>query len=139
MIRGLMRDEEWAYFEPFLIQKRGRPPQDHRKVLDAVFWIMRTGAPWRDLPAELGDWNAVWRQFRRWAEYGVWDAILEAVGGSGVSDTALQMIDATIVRAHHCAAGGKGGREEMRLAAPEAGSRPRSTLEPTPTGCRSAW
>src|SRR5579863_8599748 len=132
-----MRDEEWAYFEPFLVQKRGRPPRDHRKVLDAVFWIMRTGAPWRDLPGELGDWNAVWRQFRRWAGSGVWDAILEALGASEVSDTALQMIDATIIRAHHCAAGGKGGFKGTRSAARAAGSRPRSTPGPSPTVFRS--
>jgi transposase len=134
-----MTDEEWAYFEPFLIQRRGRPARDHRKVLDAVFWMMRTGAPWRDLPAELGEWNSVWRQFRRWADSGVWDAILEALGGSAVSDTALQMIDATIIRAHHCAAGGKGGFRETRSAARAAGSRPRSTRAPTPPDCRSAW
>ena len=112
MIWGRMSDAEWAYFEPFLVRGRGRPPRDHRKVLDGIFWLMRTGAPWRDLPAELGDWNAVFRQFRRWADSGVWDLILEALGGSEVSDTALQMIDATIIRAHHCAAGGKGEREE---------------------------
>ena len=50
MIRGLMTDDEWAYFEPFLIHRGGgRPPRNHRRVLDAVFWLMRTGAPWRDL------------------------------------------------------------------------------------------
>ena len=104
-----MTDEEWAYFEPFLVCGRGRPPRSHRRVLDGIFWIMRTGAPWRDLPAEFGNWNAVWRQFRRWADSGIWDLVLEALAGSAASDTTLQMIDATIVRAHHCAAGGKGG------------------------------
>ena len=127
MIRGLMADEEWAFFEAFLIPETGRPPGDHRRKLDAIFWVMRTGAPWRDLPEELGDWNAVFRQFRRWADSGVFDAILEALAGSEVSDTTLQMIDATIVRAHHCAAGGKGGRREMRSAARAAASRPKST------------
>jgi transposase len=78
-------------------------------VLDAVFWLMRTGAPWRDLPEGFGNWNSIFRQFRRWADSGVWDVILEGLAGSRVSDAALQMIDATIIRAHHCAAGGKGG------------------------------
>src|SRR5271156_4609771 len=123
-----MTDDEWAYLEPFLIHRSGgRPPRNHRRVLDAVFWLMRTGAPWRDLPAEFGDWNSIWRQFRRWADTGVWDTILEAFGGSAISDTALQMIDATIVRAHHCAAGGKGGRRGMRLGVRAAVSPPRST------------
>jgi transposase len=107
LIRGLMTDDEWAYFEPFLIHRGGgRPPRNHRRVLDAVFWLMRTGAPWRDLPEGFGNWNSIFRQFRRWADSGVWDVILEGLAGSGVSDAALQMIDATIIRAHHCAAGG---------------------------------
>jgi hypothetical protein len=55
---------------------------------------MRTGAPWRDLPEEFGNWNSIFRQFRRWADSGVWDVILEGLAGSGVSDAALQMIDA---------------------------------------------
>lgn len=138
MIRGLMTDAEWACFEPFLVRGRGRPPRDHRKVLDGVFWLMRTGAPWRDLPEEFGDWNAVFRQFRRWADSGLWDVILEVLGGSEVSDTALQMIDATIIRAHHCAAGGKGGAKETRSAARAAASPPRSTPARTPKACRSA-
>ena len=122
MIRGLMTDDEWAYFEPFLIHRGGgRPPRNHRRVLDAVFWLMRTGAPWRDLPEGFGNWNSIFRQFRRWADSGVWDVILEGLAGSGVSDAALQMIDATIIRAHHCAAGGKGGpsatRSVVRVAA----------------------
>jgi transposase len=138
VIRGLMSDAEWAYFEPFLVRGRGRPPRNHRKVLDGIFWLMRTGAPWRDLPEELGDWNAVFRQFRRWADSGLWDVILEALGGSEVSDTALQMLDATIIRAHHCAAGGKGGARRTRSAARAAASPPRSTPAPMPKACPSA-
>ena len=96
MIRGLMTDDEWAYFEPFLIHRGGgRPPRNHRRVLDAVFWLMRTGAPWRDLPEEFGNWNSIFRQFRRWADSGIWDVILEGLAESGVADAALQMIDAT--------------------------------------------
>ena len=76
MIRGLMTDDEWAYFEPFLMRRCGRPPRNHRRVLDAIFWVMRTGAPWRDVPGEFGDWNAIFRQFRRWADSGIWDVIL---------------------------------------------------------------
>ena len=55
---------------------------------------MRTGAPWRDLPEGFGNWNSIFRQFRRWADSGVWDVILEGLAGSGVSDATLQMIDA---------------------------------------------
>lgn len=67
MARGLMTDEGWAVFAPFLIENRsrgGRPPADHRRVLDAVYWIARTGSPWRDPPLEFGNWNSVFRQYR---------------------------------------------------------------------------
>lgn len=61
-----MTDEEWAFFEPFVIEtgpRRGRRPRDHRLVLDGVFWIARTGAAWRDLHSHFGAWNSVYRQF----------------------------------------------------------------------------
>jgi transposase len=117
-----MTDEEWACFEPFLIHRGGgRPPRNHRRVLDAVFWLMRTGAPWRDLPEEFGNWNSIFRQFRRWADSGTWDVILEALAGTRVADAALQMVDATIIRAHHCAAGGKRGAERNALGRSRGG------------------
>ena len=86
MLRGLLTDEEWSFFEPFVTAANGRPPGDHRRTLDAVFWIARTGAPWRDLPDALGNSNSVHKQFRRWTTGGLWDLMLEALaegGGSG--------------------------------------------------------
>jgi transposase len=107
-------------------------------VLDAIFWIARTGAPWRDLPSELGNWNSVWRQFRRWTESGVWDVLLQALtDGGGEADT-LQMIDSTIIRAHHCAAGAKGGLKTRILAARAVAFRPKSTFAPMERACLSA-
>jgi transposase len=94
VVRGLMSDEEWAFFAPFVIEGgplRGRPPQDHRRVLDAIFWIMRTGAPWRDLPEELGHWNSVHRQFRRWTTSGLWDLMLAALAEGGGGDALQEM------------------------------------------------
>lgn len=133
MIRGRLSDEEWAFFAPFVIEAgplRGRPPLDHRRVLDAIFWITRTGAPWRDLPEELGNWNSVHRQFRRWTAAGLWDVMLQGLTEGG-GDDALQMIDSTIVRAHHCAAGARGGIRTRLLAVLAAVSRPKSTFAPT--------
>ena len=86
MARLLMEDAEWAFFEPFLIAVRGRggrPASDHRRVLDAIFWIARTRSPWRDLPEEFGKWSSVYRQFRRWTLAGLWDVILDALNDSG--------------------------------------------------------
>jgi transposase len=142
VIRGLLSDEEWKFFRPFVAKRGcsgGRPPRDHRRVLDAVFWIARTGAPWRDLPSELGNWNSVWRQFRRWTESGIWDVLLQALADGGGDADALQMIDSTIVRAHHCAAGAKGGFKTKVLAARAVASRAKSTFAPTARACPSAW
>ena len=113
MIRGLTTDDEWAIVEAFLTtpsSQGGRPPGDHRRVLDGVLWINRTGAPWRDMPEAFGNWNSVWRQFRRWCLSGVWDVVLQALADSGGELDALQMIDSTTSRAHRCAAGEKGGQ-----------------------------
>ena len=130
MIRGLMSDAEWAFFEPFVIErgpKSGRPPAGHRRVLDGIFWIARTGAPWRDLPDELGKWGSVYQQFLRWTRAGLWDVLLEALADGDLAPDTVQMIDSTIVRAHHHAAGGKGGFRATLLAVRAAASRPKST------------
>ena len=136
LARDLMSDEEWAFFERFILAIRapnGRKPTNHRLVLDGIFWIARTGAPWRDLPEEFGKWSSVYRQFRRWTLAGLWEQIMDALIESGAVPHALQMIDSTVVRAHHplpgralrqqCpergAAGAKGGLRDRVLAAQE--------------------
>jgi transposase len=135
----LLTDEEWELLAPFVAApcpQGGRPPQNHRRVLDAIFWIDRTGTPWRDMPEALGNWNSVHKQFRRWAVSGVWDVVLQALADGG-GDAELQMIDSTISRAHHCAAGEKGGLKARRSADRAAGSPPRSTCAPMQPACRS--
>lgn len=137
-----MSDEEWVFFEHFILDVRapnGRKPNNHRLVLDGIFWIARTGAPWRDLPEEFGKWSSVYRQFRRWTLAGLWEEIMDALNDSGAVPDALQMIpshglqanhcravDSTVIRAHHQAAGAKGGLRGRVLAAQEVASRPRS-------------
>ena len=59
--------------------KRGRPAHDNRRFIDAVCWILRTGAPWRDLPPDYGDWKNTHRRFCRWRDRGVWAMLLDAV------------------------------------------------------------
>lgn len=140
MARLLMEDAEWAFFEPFIVAVRGRggrPASNHRLVLDGIFWIARTGAQWRDLPEEFGKWSSVYRQFRRWTLAGLWDLVLDALNDSGARPGQVQMIDSTIIRAHHQAAGAKGGLRKKVLAVQKVASRPRSTSLPTLTDCLS--
>lgn len=132
-----MSDEEWALFERFILSVRapnGRKPTNHRLVLDGIFWIARTGAPWRDLAEEFGKWSSVYRQFRRWTLAGLWEQIMDALNESGAVPHALQKIDSTVIRAHHQAAGAKRGLRDKVLAVREVASRPRSTSSPMPQG-----
>ena len=75
--------------------------------VEGVLWIVRTGAPWRDLPEVFGEWNSVFRRFSRWSQKGVWQRIFEAL--SDDPDFEYLIIDSTIVRAHQHASGAKGG------------------------------
>jgi transposase len=148
LIRGLLTDEEWSFFKPFVVSASplgGGPARDHRRVLDAIFWIARTGAPWRDLPAELGNWNSVFRQFRRWTASGLWDVILEALADGGGDADLLQMTRRPQVgrRPQHQHPGAplrrrrKGGLIGRVLAAREVASRASSTSAATRTACPS--
>lgn len=137
-MRNLMSDDEWSFFEPFLHArgpKSGRPPSNHRLILDGIFWIARTGAPWRDLPNDFGKWSSVYRQFRRWTLLGVWDVLLDALNDAKAVPDTVQMIDSTIIRAHHQAAGAKGGLRKKVLAVRKVALRPKYTFEPTPKDC----
>ena len=150
LARDLMSDEEWTFHERFILGVRapnGRKPANHRLVLDGIFWIARTGSPWRDLPDEFGKWSSVYRQFRRWTLSGLWEAMMDALNESGLVPDALQMIDiepvsatgssepARVVCAHHQAAGAKGGLHAKVLAVREVVSRPRSTSASTARAC----
>ena len=133
-----MSDEEWAFHERFILAARapnGRKPLNHRLVLDGIFWIARTGSPWRDLPEEFGKWSSVYRQFRRWTLAGLWEQVMDALNEGGLVPDALQMIDSTVIRAHHQAAGAKGGHRDRVSAVQGVASRPRSTSVSTPRVC----
>lgn len=120
LARLLLTDWEWSFFAPFLQSlngRAGRKPRNHRRVLDGIFWIARTGAQWRDLPEEFGKWGSVYQQFNRWTKAGLWELILDVLNDSGDVPDQVQRIDSTITRAHHLAAGAKGGLKKRVLAA----------------------
>jgi transposase len=117
-----LRDKEWRRLEPLLPRRRtGRPPKDHRIIIDALFWLGRTGAPWRDLPERFGPWRTVATRFYRWTRSGLWERILAELrrlaDAKGRIDWEVHMVDGTSVRAHRCAAGAKGGGAVRRWAA----------------------
>lgn len=97
--------------EPLLpTDVRGVPRVDDRKVLSGIFWRLRTGAPWADLPERYGPYTTCYNRFVRWRKRGVWEKIFKAV--SETYDGDLQMIDSSSIRVHqHAANGKKGGRK----------------------------
>ncbi len=107
-------DEIWLLLEPLLsgrVGQWGRVAQDNRQFLNGVFWILRTGAPWRDLPPDYGNWKNAHRRFCRWRDKGRWEAILEELAKS--PDYEWLMIDASHCKVHLHAAGAVGGNQEM--------------------------
>ena len=111
-----LSDEEWAVIAPLLPKNvRGPRRQDDRRVLNGVFFILRTGAPWRDLPERYGPRTTVYNRYVRWGERGVWKGIFNALAEE-VEDSLL-FIDASIVKAHRAASGSKRGNWQKVLDA----------------------
>ncbi len=137
MGRGDLSDEQWERLEPLLPATKprtGRPNHGHRRVIDGILWIDRTGAPWRDLPERYGKWQTVSSRFYRWREAGIWDRILGALQqraeGEGKLDWRVHYVDSTVVGAHQHAAGAKGGTlKRRRWVVVRVDSVPRSTYE----------
>ena len=115
MRRHELTDTEWQRLEPLLPRRAhtGRPPKEHRTIINALLWLAKTGAPWRDLPERFGPWRTVATRFYRWTASGLWARILAELhriaDGRGKVDWDVHMVDSTSVRAHRSAAGGKGG------------------------------
>ena len=122
MIRRELTSAQWRRIEQLVPGKegdKGRHGEDNRLFVDAVLWIARAGAPWRDLPEEFGNWNSVFQRFRRWAKKGVWQRVFNALVEN--PDFEYLIIDSTIVRAHQHAAGAKRGSEDEAIGRSRGG------------------
>ena len=108
--RFVISDALWEQMWPLLPGKGGDPGasgRNNRMFLEAVLWRVRTGSPWRDLPKDFGNWNSVFKRFRRCANGGVFESLFKAINGE--PDLEYGMIDGTIVQAHQKPSGAKGG------------------------------
>jgi transposase len=126
----VLRDDQWEQIEPFVPGgrkgKRG-PRSNGRRFFDALLWIARSGARWRDLPERFGPHQRAKRRYYRWIEAGVFDRMFEAI--SSAPDLEWLMIDATVIRAQAQAAGARRKRGDLKprlSAARVAGSAPNS-------------
>ena len=131
-------DAVWEKLEPHLPGQKGQwggIAKDNRTFINAVFWILRTGAPWRDLPPSYGKWGTVHQRFRRWRDNRTWEKLLEVFVDE--PDYEWLMIDASHCKVHPHAAGARGGNQAMGRT--KGGSTQRYTLPWIRMVCRSEY
>ena len=115
MARFELTDEEYELLKPHLPperpNRRGRPWMPHRQVLNGIFWVLRTGAPWRDMPERYGKWQTVYDRFSRWRREGIIEELLRVLADNArcrdLLDFDFGAMDGTVVRAHKAAAGAR--------------------------------
>jgi transposase len=125
-----LSDEEWSVLEPLMPKSRKSARPHDRRIINAIFYVLRTGIPWRDLPERYGPYTSAYNRFNRWSRRGVWKRIFDALAAK--SRNSLYLIDSTIVKAHRAASGAK------RMARPVRKWFPRSVPEqsaPTYPAC----
>jgi putative transposase len=118
LVRKVLSDAQWQRIAPELPGKKsdpGRSGKDNRLFMEAVLWLVRTGAPWRDIPEEFGKWKTVYTRFWRWADKGVWESLFNSLADD--PDFEYIMLDGTIVRLHQHGAGARGGLSIRRSGA----------------------
>ena len=121
MRRFWLRDDQWERIKELLPGKasdRGVTARDNRRFVEAVLWVARTGAPWRDLPESYGHWHRVYVRYSRWSRKGVWVQIMASLASD--ADLEHVMVDGSIVRVHQHGAAKKHPRTSKPWASPEA-------------------
>ena len=131
-----LTDFEWSVIEPLLPKnRRGVKPKNNRRILNGIFWVLRAGAPWRDLPERYGSYTTAYNRFNRWRKAGIWDGLMDA--SVKAHDGKVQMIDSSIVRVHQHASGVKKRVEFVVLGEVEEASPRKSTRGSTRRAARS--
>jgi len=117
-----LTDEEWKQVKDLLpperTGKKGKPCKDNRNMLNAMVWLARSGAPWRDLPERFGPWESVYTRFRKWLDDGILDNVFRVV--TLEAELSELSLDSTIVRAHQHSAGAKKGAKNLKSVEAEA-------------------
>ena len=132
-----LTDFEWSVIEPLLpMDRRGPKPKNNRQIINGMFYVLRAGSPWRDLPERYGPYTTVYNRFNRWRKAGIWDRLMDAIVKA--HDGKVQMIDSSIVRVHQHASGVKKRVEFVVWVEAEAASPRRSTRASMRRGARSA-
>jgi transposase len=121
-----LSEAQFARLEPLLpTDTRGVPRVDDRRVISGIVHVLKSGGRWADAPPVYGPKKTLYNRFVRWAAKDVWTGIFQALASAG-GPPAEVLIDSSAVKAHRCAAGGKGGNTRRRSAVRAAGARPRS-------------
>ena len=122
-----LSDQQFDRLAPLLPRDtRGVPRVDDRRVISGIVHVLKSGCRWADAPAVYGPRKTLYNRFVRWAAKGVWVDVFDALASAG-GPPAHVLIDSSAVKAHRCAAGGKGGNAARRSGARAAAERPRST------------
>ena len=131
-----LTEAQWEMIRPFVPRRRGpEPTLDDRTFIEAVLYRLRTGIPWRDLPERFGSWKTVYNRFANWSHRGHWEAIFKTLQLD--FDEQGVILDASVVRAHQDAAGGKGGSFATRWVVHVVDSPRKSMQSSTRKGVRS--
>ena len=125
-----LSDEAWARIEPHLPHGQpGKPRVDDRRVISGILHVLKVGCRWQDTPSAYGPHTTIYNRYNRWSQRGVWQRLFAKIAAIGSVPDEL-MLDASHVKAHRSASGGKGGPGARPLAARAAASRAKSIAWP---------
>ncbi|MCP3944071.1 MAG: IS5 family transposase [Desulfobacteraceae bacterium] len=123
MNRHTISDEKWEHIKPILSSPkkdtRGRKPKDNRPMFNGILWILKTGAPWRDLPKTFGPWQTVYKRFAKWTTLAAWTDLFDKLVKD--VDTESSMIDGSYVKLHQHGCGAQGGQYSQAIGRSKGG------------------